>query len=127
MVVLYLSLLAVLQFLFEINFPELLVAGAPLDASILDAIDRAQAFTFAIIVFHAMIIVVAGILRGIEDVQASLRIVVICYWGAGLGLGFMLIEVAEYGVERSVEIVAFAMLLSMLSIFLKLNTALRSR
>ncbi len=122
----YLCLLAILQFGFEVNFPVALVVGAPLSEAILHDIDHAQIFAFAIIAFHAMVIVIAGILRGIEDVQASLWIVLFCYWGAGLGLGFLVIEVGGYGVERSLQIVAFAMLLSMLSILLKLNSALKS-
>ena len=122
---LYLVVLAVLHLGFEIRFSELFVVGAPLDTQVLDDIDRAKFLTFAIIAFHALIIVMAGILRGIGDVQSRLWIVLICYWGAELGLGVYLIEVAGYLVENSIKVVAIAKLLSLLSILLRFTKTLR--
>lgn len=124
-VALYVIGLAVLQFGFQLNFPQLLIVGTSLDASLLAALDATQGYTFAIILFHAFVIVIAGILRGLEDVRSSFWIVLVCYWGVGLGLGVALIEFRGYGAELSVTIVAGAMLLSFLSIMFKLNSVLR--
>lgn len=124
-VVFYIVGLAVAQFGFQLNFPRLLIVGTPLDASLLAALDTTQGYAFAIILFHAFVIVIAGILRGLEDVHFSLWIVLACYWGAGLGLGITLIEFGGYESEFSVMIVASAMLLSLLSIVFRLNSALR--
>ena len=85
---LYLVVLAVLHLGFEIRFSELFVVGAPLDTQVRDDIDRAKFLTFAIIAFHALIIVMAGILRGIGDVQSRLWIVLICYWVQSSGSVF---------------------------------------
>ena len=67
----------------------------------------------------------AGILRGIGDVQSGLWIVQIFYWGAELGLGVYLIEVAGYLVENSIKVVAIAKLLSLISILLRFTKTLR--
>jgi len=66
-----------------------------------------------------------SILRGIGEVQSSLWIVLICYWGAELGLGVYLIEVAGYLVENSIKVVAIAKLLSLISILLRFTKTLR--
>ena len=124
-VALYIIGLAVVQFGFQLNFPQLLIVGTPLDASLLAALDTTQGYAFAIILFHAFVIVVAGILRGLEDVNSSFWIVLVCYWGVGLGLGVALIEFRGDGAEISVAIVTGAMLLSFLSIMFKLNSVLR--
>ncbi|MCY4048645.1 MAG: MATE family efflux transporter [Hyphomicrobiales bacterium] len=124
-VALYIIVLAIAQFGFQLNFPRLLIVGTPLDASLLAALDTTQGYAFAIIFFHAFVIVIAGILRGLEDVRSSLWIILVCYWGAGLGPGIALIEFGGYGAELSVTIVTGAMLLSFLSIMFKLNSVLR--
>lgn len=124
-IVFYLLTLGLIQFGFQVNFPSLFIIGAPLDASILSSLETTQMYAFAVIVFHAFVILIAGILRGLEDVQASLLIVLICYWGVGLGLGVVLIEVFNSDASISIGIVAFAMLLSFLSILFRLKDAFR--
>ena len=122
---LYLAALAVAQFGFQVNFPRLLIIGTPLDASLLGVLDSTQGFAFAIVLLHSFVIVIAGILRGLEDVRSSLWIVMACYWGVGLGLAVALIEFGGLGVEHSVGIVALAMLVSFLSIVYRLNLTMR--
>ncbi len=124
LVALYLLALALVQFGLHVNVPRLLILGT-LDAALLAELDQTQFYAFAIILLHAFVIVIAGILRGLEDVQSSLWIVAACYWGAGLGLTVALVELGGFDARVSLQIVTAAMLLSLLSILLKLNSSLR--
>lgn len=124
-VAVYLTILALVQFAFQINPSRLLVVGAPLEVTLLIDLDKTQLYAFAIIFFHAFIIVIASVLRGLEDVRSSLWIVLACYWGAGLGLAIVVIEFSGRDAETSVGIVAVAMLMSFLTIVIKLYSKLR--
>ncbi|MBL1422313.1 MAG: hypothetical protein COC24_017515 [Alphaproteobacteria bacterium] len=123
--IIYLVVLAVIQFGMGVNFPELLVVGMTLNEDIQILLDKNQIYAFVIIGCHAMVIVIAGILRGLEDVRSSMLTVIACYWGAGLLLAFVVIEIFGYNVNLSVKIVAFALILSLISILIKLKSSLR--
>ena len=125
LVVIYLAMLATIQFGVGVNFPELLVVGTTLNGSIQALLDNYQIYAFAIIACHSLVIVIAGILRGLEDVRSSMLTVIACYWGTGLFLAFIVIEIAGYDADLSIKVIAFAMLLSLLSILLKLNLSLQ--
>ncbi len=124
LIALYLLALALVQFGLHVNVPRLLILGTE-DTALLAELDRTQVYAFAIILLHAFVILIAGILRGLEDVQSSLWIVAACYWGAGLGLAVALVELGGLDARVTLQVVTAAMLLSLLSILFKLNSSLR--
>ena len=53
---------------------------------------------FLVAAFHAVIIVLAAILRGLLDVKTSMVATLVCYWGIGLGLTVLFVEILRLDV-----------------------------
>ena len=53
---------------------------------------------FLVAAFHAVIIVLAAILRGLLDVKTSMVATLVCYWGIGLGLTVLFVKILRLDV-----------------------------
>jgi Na+-driven multidrug efflux pump len=124
---LYVVVVAFFQIVIDVNFAALMVFDADIDAAITAMLDDNEPFALLVITVHALIIIMAGILRGLGEVNASLLIVLFCYWGGGIGLAHIAIDILDYGAGFGLKAIVIALSLSFISIALKLNSCLASR
>ena len=80
---------------------------------------------FLVAAFHAVIIVLAAILRGLLDVKTSMVATLVCYWGFGLGLTVLFVEILRLDVWYALLAVVIALATSTAVIALRLRLRLR--
>ena len=80
---------------------------------------------FLVAAFHAVIIVLAAILRGLLDVKTSMVATIVCYWGIGLGLTVLFVEILRLDVWYALLAVVIALATSTAVIALRLRLRLR--
>ena len=79
-----------------------------------------MALGFLVAALHTFVIVFASILRGLLDVNTSMFVSLTCYWGIGLGLTLLLVEVLDLGTYFGLLSVAVALAVSVASIMWRL-------
>ena len=80
---------------------------------------------FLVAAFHAVIIVLAAILRGLLDVKTSMVAMLFCYWGIGLGLTVLFVEILRLDVWYALLAFVIALATSTAVIALRLRLRLR--
>ena len=71
---------------------------------------------FLVAALHTFVIIMASILRGLLDVNTSMFVSLTCYWGVGLGLTFILVEIAGLGALFGLASVVIALAMSAVSV-----------
>ena len=80
---------------------------------------------FLVAAFYAVIIVLAPILRGLLDVKTSMVATLVCYWGIGLGLTVLFVEILRLDVWYALLAVVISLATSTAVIALRLRLRLR--
>jgi len=122
---LYLAVVALIQFGFGINMPALFILDGDSHPALLDKLNAYALLGFLVGVSYSFVIILAGILRGLLDLKASMFAVVICNWGIGIGLTFILVEWLGYGSQEALAVIVLATALACLSISLQLFRVVR--
>ena len=94
----YVGLLALIHFGFGVNAPVYFIVDAAAHPDLVARLDDLALLGFLVAAFHAVIIVLAAILRGLLDVTTSMVATLVCYWGIGLGLTVLFIEILRLDV-----------------------------
>ena len=89
----YVALLAMIHFGFGINVPVYFLVNAAAHPELVARLDELALLGFLVAALHAVIVVLASILRGLLDVTTSMVATLVCYWGIGLGLTVLFVEV----------------------------------
>ena len=71
---------------------------------------------FLVAALHTFVIIMASILRGLLDVNTSMFVSLTCYWGVGLGLTFILVEIAGLEAWFGLASVVIALAVSAVSV-----------
>ena len=108
----YVALLAFIHFGLGINVPVYFIIDAVAHPDLVAA-------------FHAVIIVLAAILRGLLDVKTSMVATLVCYCGIGLGLTVLFVEILRLDVWYALLAVVIALATSTAVIALRLHLRLR--
>ena len=106
---LYLLGIAVIYIGLGINVPTLFILDNDAHPAILAWLERYAIPGLLLVIFMSFIIVFAAILRGLLDVRTSMIAVVICYWGIGLGVTFVLVEFFDGGADEALKTVNIAL------------------
>ena len=94
----YVALLTVIHFGLGINVPVYFIVDAAAHPDLVARLDDLALLSFLVAAFHAVIIVLAAILRGLLDVKSSMVATLVCYWGIGLGLTVIFVEILRLDV-----------------------------
>ena len=94
---LYLLFLALIQFGFGLNPPEFFIIDHTAHPGLVQLLRDFALLGFAVAAMNAFIIMIAGILRGMLDVMTSMYAIMVCYWGVGIGLTFVFMELMGLG------------------------------
>ena len=116
----YVTLLAVIYFGAGINVPTLLLFDKSTHQGLTAILDRFMVLGFLVAALHTFVIVLASILRGLLDVNTSMYVSLTCYWGVGLGLTLLLVELMDLGTYFGLVAVAVALAVSVVSIIWRL-------
>jgi Na+-driven multidrug efflux pump len=106
---LYLLIVSVVFIGFDINIPTLFIVDNEAHPALIERLDRYALLGLLVAVFMSFIIVFAAILRGMLDVRTSMIAVVVCYWGIGLGVTFVLVEMLGGGADEALHTVTIAL------------------
>ena len=106
---LYLLGIAVIYIGLGINVPTLFILDNDAHPAIVARLERYAIPGLLLAIFMSFIIVFAAILRGLLDVRTSMIAVVICYWGIGLGVTFVLVEFFDCGADEALKTVNIAL------------------
>ena len=106
---LYLLGIAVIYIGLSINVPTLFILDNDAHPAIVARLERYAIPGLLLAIFMSFIIVFAAILRGLLDVRTSMIAVVICYWGIGLGVTFVLVEFFDGGADEALKTVNIAL------------------
>ena len=106
---LYLLGIAVIYIGLGINVPTLFILDNDAHPAIVAGLERYAILGLLLAIFMSFIIVFAAILRGLLDVRTSMIAVVICYWGIGLGVTFVLVEFFDGGADEALKTVNIAL------------------
>jgi len=112
----YILLLAVIYFAAGINIPVLLLFDKSSHQDLIATLDALMILGFLVAALHTFVIIMASILRGLLDVNISMFVSLTCYWGVGLGLTFILVEIAGHGARFGLISVVIALAVSVVSI-----------
>ena len=105
----YVGILAVIHFGFGINVPVYFIIDPAAHPDLVARLDGLAFLGFLVAAFHAVIIVLAAILRGLLDVKTSMVATLVCYWGFGLGLTVLFIEILRLDVWYALLAVVIAL------------------
>ena len=94
----YVALLAFIHFGLGINIPVYFIIDAAAHPDLVARLDDLAVLGFLVAAFHAVIIVLAAILRSLLDVKTSMVAKLVCYWGIGLGLTVLFVEILRLDV-----------------------------
>ena len=122
----YVALLATIHFGLGINVPVYFIVDAAAHPDLVARLDDLALLGFLVAALHAVIIVLAAILRGLLDVRTSMVTTLVCYWGIGLGLTVLFIEILRLDVWYALLAVVIALATSTAVIALRLRLRLRS-
>lgn len=123
----YTAALAFIYFGFGINVPALFIANDAGHPGLLARLDELALLALLAPVTHTFVICLSSILRGIMDVNTSLYATIACYWGIGLGLTLLFVEVMGLGAEYALLAVVIGQASSVLLIGARLRFQLRSK
>ena len=112
----YILLLAVIYFVAGINIPVLLLFDKSSHQELIAILDGLMTLGFLVAALHTFVIIMASILRGLLDVNTSMFVSLTCYWGVGLGLTFILVEIAGLGALFGLASVVIALAMSAVSV-----------
>ena len=121
----YVALLAFIHFGLGINVPVYFIVDAAAHPDLVARLDELAMLGFLVAAFHAVIIVLAAILRGFLDVKTSMVATLACYWGIGLGLTVLFVEILRLDVWYALLAVVIALATSTAVIALRLRLRLR--
>ena len=121
----YVALLAFIHFGLGINVPVYFIVDAAAHPDLVARLDELAMLGFLVAAFHAFIIVLAAILRGLLDVKTSMVATLACYWGIGLGLTVLFVEILRLDVWYALLAVVIALATSTAVIALRLRLRLR--
>ena len=121
----YVAILAIIHFGFGINVPVYFIVDAASHPALVARLDDLALLGFLVAAFHAVIIILAAILRGLMDVTTSMVATLVCYWGIGLGLTVLFIEVLRLDVWYALLAVVIALVTSTVVIAWRLRLRLR--
>ena len=121
----YVALLAFIHFGLGINVPVYFIVDATAHTDLVARLDELAMLGFLVAMFHAVIIVLAAILRGLLDVKTSMVATLACYWGIGLGLTVLFVEILRLDVWYALLAVVIALATSTAVIALRLRLRLR--
>ena len=121
----YVALLAFIHFGLGINVPVYFIIDAAAHPDLVARLDDLALLGFLVAAFHAVIIVLAAILRGLLDVKTSMVATLVCYWGIGLGLTVLFVEILRLDVWYALLAVVIALATSTAVIALRLRLRLR--
>ena len=121
----YVALLAFIHFGLGINVPVYFIIDAAAHPDLVARLDELAMLGFLVAAFHAVIIVLAAILRGLLDVKTSMVATLACYWGIGLGLTVLFVEILRLDVWYALLAVVIALATSTAVIALRLRLRLR--
>ena len=121
----YVALLATIHFALGINVPVYFIVDAAAHPDLVARLDELSMLGFLVAAFHAVIIVLAAILRGLLDVKTSMVATLACYWGIGLGLTVLFVEFLRLDVWYALLAVVIALATSTAVIALRLRLRLR--
>ncbi len=93
----YLMFLALIQFGFGLNPPEFFIVDRDAHPGLVSLLGDFAVMGFVIAAMNAFIIMIAGILRGLLDMMVSMYAIVVCYWGVGIGMTFIFMEILNLG------------------------------
>ena len=106
---LYLLVIAVTYIGLGINVPTLFILDNDAHPAIVARLERHAIPGLLLAIFMSFIILFAAILRGLLDVRISMIAVVICYWGIGLSVTFVLIEFFGGDADEALKTVNIAL------------------
>ena len=118
---LYLAVLALIQFGFGINMPALFILEGEAHPALMLLLNEYALMGFGVAIMYSHVIIVAGILRGLLDVMASMIAVVLCYWVVGIGLTLIFVEIMGLGSRHALIAVLLSAVLAALSISWQLH------
>ena len=121
----YVVLLAFIHFGLGINVPVYFIIDAAAHPDLVARLDDLALLGFLVAAFHAVIIVLEAILRGLLDVKTSMVATLVCYWGIGLGLTVLFGEILRLDVWYVLLAVVIALATSTAVIALRLRIRLR--
>ena len=116
----YIMVLAAIYFVGGINIPVLLLFDKSSHQELITTLDGFMVLGFVVAALHTFVIIMASILRGLLDVNISMFVSLTCYWGVGLGLTFILVEIAGLGARSGLISVVIALAVSVVSIIWRL-------
>ena len=117
---LYLAVLALIQFGFGINMPALFILKGEAHPALMLLLNEYALMGFGVAIMYSHVIIVAGILRGLLDVMASMIVVVLCYWVVDIGLTLVFVKNTGLGSRHAMIAVFLSTVLAALSISWKL-------
>ena len=120
----YVIILALIHFGFGINVPVYFILDAAAHPDLVARLDDLALLGFLVAAFHAVIIVLAAILRGLLDVTTSMVATIACYWGIGLGLTVLFVEILRLDVWYALLAVVIALATSTAVIAMRLQLRL---
>ena len=112
----YILLLVVIYFVAGINIPVLLLFDKSSHQELIAILDGFMTLGFLVAALHTFVIIMASILRGLLDVNTSMFVSLTCYWGVGLGLTFILVEIAGLEAWFGLASVVIALAVSAVSV-----------
>ena len=121
----YVAILALIHFGFGINVPVYFIVDAASHPELVARLDDLALLGFLVAALHAVIIILAAILRGLLDVTTSMVATLVCYWGIGLGLTVLFLEILRLDVWYALLAVVIALATSTVVIALRLQLRLR--
>ena len=117
----YDALLAVIHFGLGIKVPVHFMVDAAAHPDLVARLFDLALLGFLLAAFHAVIIVLAAILRGLLDVTTSMVATLVYYWGIGLRLTVLVVEILRLEVWYALLAVVIALATSTAVIALRLR------
>ena len=108
----------------DINVPVYFIIDAAAHPNLVARLDDLALLGFIVAAFHAVIIVLVAILLGLLDVKTSMVATLVCYWGMGLGLTVLFVEILRLDFWYSLLAVVIALTTSTAVIALRLHLRL---
>ena len=117
----YVGILALVYFGLGINVPVYFIFDAAAHPDLVARLDDLALLGFLVAAFHAVVIILAAILRGLMDVTTSMVATLVCYWGIGLGLVVLFVEILRLDVWYALLAVVISLATSVLVIGVRLR------